>query len=885
MTPERWQQVDQLYHSALEREPEQRGVFLAEACAEDEELRREVESLLAHEGPPLDRPAWEGAAALLEDTQTQLTPGAQLGPYRIEATLGAGGMGEVYRATDTRLDRKVAIKVSAKQFSERFEREARAISALNHPHICTLYDVGLNYLVMELVEGETLAARLKRGPLPMSQAMRYGAQIADALAAAHAKGIVHRDLKPGNIMVTKSGVKILDFGLAKTQRDETLTAANAVMGTPAYMAPEQREGKECDARTDIYALGLMLREMAPDFPPQVVEQCLANDPEDRWQSAHDVKLAVGQSSTFVPVGRPARGPYWPAATAALAVALIVLAFLYFYQPPQSQYVLRTTLPPPEGTTNIHSFAISPDGRYLAIAAEVNGKRQLWLRPMNALQAQPMAFTEDATYPFWSPDSRYIGFFAQDKLKKIAASGGPAQTLCEAPLGRGGSWNRDDVIVFSPTNGVGAIQRISAAGGVPAGVTGIKGNSLFPVFLPDGRRFLYGVIGGSAEQRGVYLGSLDGKEDRRVLADESSVVFAAGRLLFIREDTLMAQPFDAASAQTGGEASPVAQNVSFPDVNYAPATVSETGVLLYEGRSAAALNQMAWYDRTGKLLGAVGSPGLVLDPAISPDEKWVAFRRNATSPADVWLRDLNRGGERRFTTDASINIAPFWSPKGERIVFSSNRGGSVNLYQKSASGSGQDELLLQTKNTKSPSQWSRDGRFIVYIELDPKTKYDIWVLPMEGGTARSPISFLHSEFNELQGQLSPDSHWMAYTSDESGHREVYVRTFPAGEGQWKISIAGGEQPHWRADGKELFFVGADGKMMAVAVKAVVAGRPFFEPGASQPLFDSHIALSPVRNLFEYDVTADGKRFLVNTVANPASAPQLTVVSNWDAGLKK
>jgi serine/threonine protein kinase len=861
--PERYRQLEELYHLARENR--------AALDQADPELRREVESLLKQDGVSL--PSLPKLAD--HSTVTQVAAGTLLGPYRIEARIGAGGMGEVYRAVDTRLDRKVAIKISARQFSERFEREARAIAALNHPHICTLYDVGSNYLVMELVEGKPL-----KGPLPLDQALRYGAQIADALAAAHAKGIVHRDLKPGNIMLTKSGVKVLDFGLAKSLEDGTLTATNAVMGTPAYMAPEQREGRECDARTDIYALGLVLREMAPDLPPhlaRVVERCLATEPENRWHSAKDVQFELEVTS---PATRSPAPPVPLGWIAAAAIALVA-AFLYFRQAPQAEHVLRSTIAAPANTTNIHSFAISPNGRYLAIAAEANGKRQLWLRALDALRAQPMPGTDEATYPFWSPDSRYIAYFAQGKLKKIPASGGPAQTICDVPVGNGGSWNRDDVILFSPSGAGTAIQRVSAAGGVPADVAKREGVSLFPAFLPDGRHFLYVIGGGSVGQNGVYLSSLDGKENRRILPDLSSVTLAAGRLLFIRENTLMGQPFDAASGQARGEAYPVAEGVSFITLpNFAPVTASEAGVLVYESGGEASGNQIAWYDRSGKLLVAVGAPGRVLDPAISPDEKTVAFRRARGTVGDLWLWDLTRGVEQRFTASDSFNAQPSWSPKGDRIAFHSTRGGGVfNLYQKAASGTGRDELLLANGNQKGVSQWSRDGRYIVYQENDPKTKADIWVLPMDGRTERKPVPFLRSEFNELQGQLSPDGHWMAYTSDESGQREVYARPFPAAEGQWKISIAGGEQPRWRGDGKELFFWGADGKMMAVPVKIVAGASPSFEAGTPQPLFEAHVTRSPSNTLFEYDVSADGKRFLLVTDARAASAPSLTVVSNW------
>jgi eukaryotic-like serine/threonine-protein kinase len=575
--------------------------------------------------------------------------------------------------------------------------------------------------------------------------------------------------------------------------------------------------------------------------------------------------------------------------AGLAVACAaVVSFLYVRDLQKPQRPLRYSIAAPENSS-VHSFAVSPDGRYVTIAAAVNGKRQLWLRPLDALQAQPIAGTEDATFPFWSPDSRYIGFFAQGKLKKIAASGGPSQSLCNAFDGRGGSWSREDVIVFSPNVPNHAIQRVQAAGGVPSDVTKTKGTQRYPVFLPGGRHFLYEVNGGSPEKNGIYLSSLDGNENRRVLADESSVAFAAGHLLFIRENTLMAQAFDAGSGQASGDAFPIAEGVSFAsEPNFAPVTVSENGVLLYASGGFVGSNQIVWYDRAGKLLGPVGAPGNLFSPSISPDEKMVAFPRSVTGVKfDIWLRDLARGTDRRFTSDASTSLSPVWSPKGDRIVFTSNRGGVFNLYQRAANGSGQDELLLSTPNFKEPYQWSRDGRFIVYSENDPKTKADIWVLPVDQGADRKPVPFLKTEFNEFHGHLSPDSRWMAYTSNESGQPEVYVRPFPASEGIWRISNAGGARPCWRGDGSELFFVGADGKMTAVAVKAVTQPKPSFEAGAPVPLFDAHMGAiaGPEAHYQYYDVTADGKRFLVNTNNLAVSTPPLTVVVNWQAALKK
>jgi eukaryotic-like serine/threonine-protein kinase len=646
-------------------------------------------------------------------------------------------------------------------------------------------------------------------------------------------------------------------------------------------------------------------------PPQirrVLRRCLEKDPKKRLRdiSSVEVLLEETQEPPPAPLPGPSRTHFGVVATAAalLGVAAGVLAFVHFREAPPSERLLRYTVAAPENS-QVHSFAVSPDGRFVVISAVVSGKRHLWLRPLDALQAQPLAFTEDASYPFWSPDSRFIGFFAEGKLKKVAASGGPSQSLCDVPVFLGGSWNRDDMIVFSPA-GAGnsiAIQRVSAAGGVPTDVTRTKGDYRHPWFLPDGRHFLYVARGSSPEKNGVYVSSLDGKENRRVLADVSSAVFAPptvgthiGHLLFIRESTLMARPFDARSAQTAGDVFPVAEAVSLTtNGTYAPVAASENGVLLFlTGGSVGAFNQLVWFDRTGKLLGPIGAPGAVFEPAISPDEKSVAFRRQAASGANLWVRDLNRGTEQRFTTDPSVNFSPSWSPKRDRIVFGSNRGGNANLYIKAANGSGQDELLFRTANLKVPTQWSRDGRFIVYQEGD--NRRDIWVLPVESATSsapadRKPIPFLRTEFDELFGQLSPDSHWMAYTSDKSGRREVYVRPFPPAEGEWSVSIAGGSQPRWRGDGRELFFKGADGKMMAVPVRAETPSgsgdKPSFDAGTPVALFDAaQMAYLGNDVLFEYDVTADGKRFLIDTTSTRgvASSP-LTVVVNWTAGLKK
>ena len=848
-----------------------------------------------------------------------LTAGDKLGPYEILALIGKGGMGEVYRARDPRLNRDVAIKVSAERFSERFDHEARAVAALNHPNICAIYDVGPNYLVMEFIEGDA-----PKGPLPLEDVLRIARQIGDALEEAHGKGIVHRDLKPGNIMIKPDGVvKVLDFGLAKMDAgpvalsEDSLTVSMAatqtgvILGTAAYMSPEQALGKPVDKRTDIWAFGVLLYKLltgkglftgenvgeilakvirdepdlseAPAELRPLLNRCLQKDPKNRLRDIGDRELLVRQAEG-APISRGRRPWVWIAATAFLLVALAALSFLHFRETPQP--ALLATIGTPEGTNVFKGFAVSPDGRYLVMAPESQGKRQLWLRPMDADRPQPITGTEDAGQPFWSPDSRDIAFFADGKLKKVAVSGGPAQSLCDVANPQGGSWSSDGVIVFSPGTAGISIQRVAASGGVPVDATKTKGDLEYPVFLPGGRRFLYVARGGTADKSGIFVSSLDGMENRRILADTSSATFAppaqgerTGHILFIRENTLMAAPFDAASAQIAGDAVPVAEGATSPAVSDNGALVYQTGL----GEQTSTSNQIGWYDRTGKFLAPVGAPGAILEPAISHDEKSVAFRRVANGKSDLWVRDLNRGTETRITENSSSAV-PFWSPQDDRIVFESTQTGVSKLYQRSSSGSGQDELLLQGEISPWPSQWSRDGRYIVYFEVGTKNKRDIWFLPT--GANRKGIPFLTTEADEFMGQLSPDSHWMAFTSDRSDRREVYVRPFPSGDGEWPISLAGGQAPRWRGDGEELYFIAANGKMIAVPVKRAIPGpKPSFEAGAPVELFDAHLAHAGLDTLFEYDVTADGKRFLIDTGPPGATSVQLTVVTNWAAGLRK
>ena len=868
-----------------------------------------------------------------------LAPGTRLGPYEVVAQIGVGGMGEVYRATDTNLKRQVAIKVLPETLAAdperlaRFQREAEVLAALNHPNIAHIHGLdksdGTTVLVMELVEGPTLADHIAQGPIPIDEALPIATQIAEALEAAHEQGIIHRDLKPANIKVRDDGtVKVLDFGLAKamnrpaeagrygdltaspTITTPAMTQAGMILGTTAYMSPEQALGKSVDRRTDIWSFGVLLYELLTgkrmfagenageilakvirdepdlsDAPAEwrpLLKRCLEKDPKKRLRDIGDMELLVGQAEgPPIPRGGGRRQWIWTALTAVLLVALAALSFVHDRETPEP--ALRATIAMPEGTTVFQGFAVSPDGRYLVMALEVHGTLQLWLRPMDAERPQPVPGTKDALQPFWSPDGRDIAFFADGKLKKVALSGGPAQSLCDVANPHGGSWSDDGVIVFSPDTAGVSLQRVAASGGAPINATRIKGDLEYPVFLPGSHRFLYVARGATPDDSGIFLSSLDGDENRRILPDVSRVVFAppvqgerVGHILFVHDDTLMAVPFDAASARIAGDAIPVAEDATSP-------AVSRNGVFVYSTGSALAqdFNQVGWYDRSGRLLAPV-SAGAILGPAISHDEKSVAFSRFTNGQSDLWVRDLTRGTETRITENAQ---APFWSPQDDRIVFESPRTGDAKLYQRSSNGSGQDELIRQRTLSPWPTQWSRDGRYVVYFEVGSKNKRDIWVLPTEA--SGKPIPFLTTGADEFMGQLSPDNHWMAFTSDRSGRREVYVRPFPAGDGEWTISLAGGQAPRWRGDGNELYFIGADGKLIAVPVKGTVAGaKPSFESGTAVALFDAHLVVAGRDTAFQYDVTADGQRFLIDVRApGAASTPSLTVVTNWAGGLRQ
>ena len=889
-----------------------------------------------------------------------LSAGARLGPYEILSAVGAGGMGEVYRARDTRLERTVAVKVLPAKFSEnaefrqRFEREAKTISQLSHPHICTLHDVGnqdgVEYLVMEFLEGRTLTDRLAEGPLPLDQTLRFGIEIADALEKAHRQGVVHRDLKPGNVMMTKSGVKLVDFGLAKlaqpaarggvvssfsvlpTQAGENLTAEGTILGTFQYMAPELLEGQEADARTDIFALGLVLYEMAtgtkafsgrsqasligsilkddpppissvqPMTPPaldRVVKTCLAKDPDDRFQTAHDVKLqlqwiAEGGSAAGVAAPVAARrksreklawGLFSIAALAAAGLAAILVA--RWPEPPRT---VQSTLLPPGKSTFAHDagpMALSPDGRRIAFIANSSGVNMLWVRPLSGLSAQALAGTEGASHPFWSPDSRFLGFFANGKLKKIEASGGPPQTLADAAIGRGGAWNREGVILFSP-NSRDSIHRVSASGGDSSPVTKLDLEALefshrWPHFLPDGRRFLYLAqkTMGESEKNGIYVASLDGDERVLLFNGNTNVVYTPpGYLLYHRERMLLARPFDPKSLRFSEEAFPVAEDVQFfVNFAYAVFSASHQGLLAYQKGSGGGQSQLTWLDRTGRPAGAVGAVGYLTTPRLSHDGRRVAvgILDARAGFGDIWIHDLARNTSTRFTFDPAGENSPHWSPDDSRIVFSSTRKGAGDLYVKNSAGTANEEPLLVSTALKVPQDWSRDGRTILYQENDPraKTLWDLWTYSIDD---RKSKPFLRSPFNEVQGRFSPDGRWIAYVSNESGREEVYVVAFPEPGGKWQISTAGGRAPTWTRGGREIVYRSAADEILSVEVET----EPTFQAGIPKALFKAHIPPGGGR---PYDVTPDGERFLVNLAPSDQVSDPLTLVQNWAAERKR
>ncbi|MDO8677264.1 MAG: protein kinase [Acidobacteriota bacterium] len=884
-----------------------------------------------------------------------LEVGTRLGPYEIVAPIGAGGMGEVYKASDTRLNRTVAIKVlqpyweGHPDMKERFDREARTIASLTHPHICTLHDIGrdvpstgttdpgqasaaqaIDFLVMEYLEGKTLAQRLEKGALPLDEALKVAVAIADALDKAHRMGIVHRDLKPSNVMLTPSGPKLLDFGLAKltapvkpastpsaptgvVRPRADATSPGMMVGTLQYMAPEQIEGAEADARTDIFAFGSVLHEMVtgtkafegknramlitaiatleldplstaqPAASPaldHVAKRCLAKDPDDRWQTAHDLALqlrwvAGGGVSGAPPVAARGLDKRLSLVLAAALVLMAVMAWpaVLYLRGSQESEAFQFRIPV-AGLSDA-DIALSPDGQTVALVARPNTQEpaSLFVRPVGSTTFRKLGGTDDASLPFWSPDSNTIAYAAGGRLKRVDAAGGAPKDLGEAPGFAGGAWNAEGTIVFGSAKG---LFRVSAEGGKPEAITTVEKpetGHFWPSFLPDGRRYVYLAWSGEAANRAVFAGTLGSQEKTKLMAAESNAAYASpGYLVFHRESTLFAQPFNADTLALAGDPVHIADQLGFSSANgRGHFDVSQNGVLLYfQGGGATALGgsgraqitapnaTFGWRDRSGRQLGLAGEQGAYGDIDLSPDAKFVAITRQDGAGADIWVIDWERAGvPTKLTLDPADDLNPVWSPTGDRIAFTTYRKGNADVYVKNANGVGPETPLLNSSSNEMVEDWSKDGKYIAY-KLGQDAFEDLYVLPVSGGD-KKPIPVVTGPYRKDEPQFSYDGKWLAYTSNESGTFEVYVLSFPALDQKQRISaIGGGGQPRWRKDGKEIFYRAPDDGVMAVDLK-LGAG---IEAGIPRRLFGAISyanSRDPVRH--QWNVTADGQRFLL------------------------
>jgi len=905
-----------------------------------------------------------------------LTSGTKFGPYEIQSLLGAGGMGEVYRARDTRLDRTVAIKVlpahlsSDPELKQRMEREAKAISALQHANICTLYDIGTqegtNFLVMEYLEGQTLAERLGKGALPLDQVLKIGTEIAQALEKAHQQGIIHRDLKPANVMLTKAGAKLMDFGLAKpelsiaartigpltpstptmnlaslTSAVSPLTQKGSIVGTFQYMAPELLQGGEADARSDVFSFGCVLYEMvtgrrafegksqlsvctailekdpepisasqplAPPMLDRVVRACLAKDPGDRFQSAHDMAMDLRWMMDAEPA-KPAQvfaqfNKFWAAGLGALLLCFIALAGFAGYRwakSSESSVSLHAEIPAPDkfslDTTGDAGGmpVLSPQGDKIAFVAHSGETKLLWVRSLNSGSAQQLDGTAGAAHPFWSPDGRYVGFFAGGKLMKIAATGGPIASLADAPNSRGGSWGGNDMIVFAP-DFQAALVKVSAQGGTatPATVLDKTKHSTqrWPWFLPDGKHFIFlatSHTGGDPKQNGIYFGSVDSTESHLVVATESAAQYASGYLLYQANTALVAQPFDPQNGTLSGSPIPLVNNLR-NDVGVWRSifAVSQNGLMVYQAGSAdSARSHLVWFDRSGKELADYDPQETTIndvrallgvrDVRLSPDNRRVAF----ASGTGVWTLDFDRKTKTRITFDPLVVQEPAWSPNGKALVFTAQvttGGGNVEIRSKAADGSGAEKTLIAEQNNYHNPAWSPDGKYLTYLWGDGEKMVSLWIRPVNGdGKPVAVVQPPSPQSNLRFYRISPDSHWVAYTSDESGQDEIYLTTFPEGKGKWRVSSNGGYYAAWSGNGKELFYTALTDDFFACPVTPKGSE---IEVGTPQHLF--HTPLAAIGVLF--DVSSDGKRLLVNHTEEGSQAP-LQLVTNWPADLKK
>jgi eukaryotic-like serine/threonine-protein kinase len=895
-----------------------------------------------------------------------LASGTKLGPYQIESLLGAGGMGEVYRARDTRLDRTVAIKILTQgladtpEVRQRFEREARAVSSLSHPHICVLYDVGnqdgIEYLVMEYLEGETLAARIAKGPLSTTDLLRFASQISDALDKAHRQGIVHRDLKPANVMLTKTGAKLLDFGLAKDEEilqgdpgssptmSRPLTVQGTILGTMQYMSPEQLEGKAADARSDIFSFGAILYEMAtgrkafeakshasliaailkeeprpmrelqpltPLALEHIVKACVLKDPDERPQSAHDLKLQLdwiressgisqSQSTQTAPaVGTsPARRKIASILLATAACMLLAAcALAYFFRPqPAPAERLEFSIPLEEEMSHM---ALSADGRMLAFVSPdpASGANKVSVQHVGSSGISVLPGTEGASYPFWSPDDGYVGFFADGKLKKVRLSGGAPQVLATATSGRGGAWGSRGVIVFSP-QAAGWLWKINADGSNLTALTEkiFDGTKIvshrWPVFLHDGEHFLFMTLTFSNTEdthKGIYLGSLAG--DSKIVAPlgRSNPGYANGYLFYLDDKkSLRATLLDISKGAVAADSLVIADEVGFqPSIYWGAFAVAENGTIVYNSNVGAALSVFTWYDRAGKELGTVGEIGVLSNPQLSPDDSRLAMDLADTKAnnINIWLHDMQRATNSRFTFDAAEDVGGVWSRDGSLIAYRSLQSNDTNVFVKQASGLQPAKAIISLKETTratddlNPNSWSLDDQELL-CTLQPGAGGSQLVMLSTSGHKMTP--FLISQASESNGMISPDGRWVAYASNESGDWEIYVTAFPTAAGKWQVSRGGGAEPRWRGDGKEIFYIGAGSTLTAVPVSS--AGT--FAAGNPAPLFRTQLrAQVSSTDQFSYDVTRDGQRFLVNRYAKPAQVAPLHIILNATAAVTK